>query len=55
MHMKKYMERKWANFWLFSIMSSGNGMFLIKFKNGGRVSKVVEEGNWMMCGMPLLV
>lgn len=52
---KRYADRMWTSLGLEEITSNGQGMFILKFKNGDDLMKVIEEGPWSMVGQPFFV
>ncbi|XP_044474043.1 uncharacterized protein LOC123202280 [Mangifera indica] len=52
---KRYAIRHWSNYGLADIISTGIGVYLLKFKDVEGMMKVLEEETWMIGGQPLFV
>ncbi|XP_044491520.1 uncharacterized protein LOC123215472 [Mangifera indica] len=52
---KRYAIRHWSNYGLTDFISTGMGVYLLKFKDEEGMMKVLEEETWMIGGQPLFV
>ncbi|XP_044497604.1 uncharacterized protein LOC123219673 [Mangifera indica] len=52
---KRALERYWSSFGLKDVMTSGQGVFILKFQDIDGVMRAVEEGQLTIAGQPFLV
>lgn len=45
---KRFADHMWASQGLIRITSNGQGMFILKFKSGNDLIKIIKEGPWVV-------
>ncbi|KAJ9566863.1 hypothetical protein OSB04_002829 [Centaurea solstitialis] len=52
---EKSLRTMWSKHGLFDVMMNSNGFFFIKFNDEGGSMRAVEDGWFMVCGVPMFV